>query len=350
MKIDPEIARRVKAVVENCKIEVPTWQIWDCKGDVRDQIVSYAVKDKVVGVYEMLAEMALTDGAKDKRLLVAIADSWPHFRDRAFQIQASTPAAAERVIALYARATGSERFPEAAVPLAAGKHAELSAALGKLPASSKLRHAAISAYLDWGGSTRLSDVQTFYAKASDDGERYAAAWAVGNAIGDNLDRAMGKPELAGADKTKLCDWVKGIATDAAATTGAVAGAVASLGRCQGAYIDDALTALEGQLANGKLTADLTTALHHMCWGGVVTGGTINGTKAQCARAFDLLATGVAGKDVPPGVLRTALWTAGALAQNEPGLGARTKQLLAKFTGHADKDVADQARDGIKEIH
>jgi hypothetical protein len=346
VKIDPEIDKRVKAIVANCKVDAENNSISDCKSGEDEDIFKYANdnKDKATGLFESLAEIALTDGAKDPKVLVAVVETWPGFSDHAFEKKASTPAAAERVIKLYDKVNpSSNRWGNAArVPLLAGKHADLAAALAKLGNDrAELRHHAYSDFAQFGGMDALADVQAVYKSTKDELDKSAALRGVGFAVHENA--------IADADKAKACDWVKGVAADASVSDSSLGASLDSMSRCGSAYIDAGLAAIEANIKAKHLSTTMTGALHHMCWAEGMVGGTNNGSKEQCAKAFALLEGGLNDKDAQPGSLKGGVFTAEMLGKNSPDLKPKAKALLTKLSSNKDKDVADAAKSTLKTL-
>lgn len=340
--IDPEVQRLVKEIVAKCDVQPEYMQV-SCNGNEAYAVIDYAAQKKLTSTFESLAEIALTDGAKDPKVLTAVLATWNTFRDVDLQKKNSTPAAAERVLKLYPLAAKASAFSYAAgIPLVAGKRAELTAVLDKLPADSNLKARSIESYLDGGGIAALPDVQNYYKTSTDDGIRSAALWSVGVALGGVL--APG--QVSDADKTQMCDWVKSVVKDPAASgdSQAFAGAIESLSRCKGAYIDDALAAIASRLATMKLNERLANGLNHMCWAEAVVGGTPNGSKEQCAKAFSTLEKAMAVKDVDKSGLEAGLFAAEYLGKNSPDLKSKAKALIGKFA--SNKDVGKTAKDSL----
>lgn len=342
VKIDPEIAKRVKAVVDNCTFDMDNKRFSDCKNNESDEIFQYALKNKSTTIFESMAEIALTDGAKDPKYLIAVSESWPQFSDRDIQKGASTPAASERVIKLFSVVNpGSERFSNAAaIPLLAGKRADLTAALIKLGDDrAELRRASFQQYLKFVGAEGLADLQAYYKSAKTDDDKIAAVGAVGYGIKDVPD----------ADKAKLCDWAKEVAADTSLTPFALRGALDSLSRCGGAYIDAALTDIEASIKDKKLNRHTSEMLYHMCWAEGVVGGTVNGTKEQCAKAYTILENGFNDKDAPPAEMSGSLFAIEMLGKGEAGNMPKAKALLTKLSSNKDKNVADAAKGELKNL-
>jgi hypothetical protein len=337
--IDPEIAKRAKDIAASCEIDEKAMRVSSCKGSEEYAVYDYAAKNEVAGVYESLAELALTEGAKDKKLFAAIVGTWNKLRDRDLQLKASTPAAAERVLALYALVPGSvERFGYAApIAITAGKRTELLAALAKLEPASELRQASMNYLLDFGGVAALPDVQAAYKAAADE-QRYGLVWSVGI--------AMYRSGVDDATRTTLCDWAKQVAADPATGERAFGGAIDSLGRCKGTYLDDGLAAIEARLTAGKPTSEIASGLHHMCWAEGMVGAKPNGSPAQCERALGLLVKATAKPDgLPADTVQTAIFSLGAVAKNA-GLQAKAKPALAALSAHKDKAIAGAAKQAL----
>ncbi len=344
VKIDPEIDKRVKAIVANCKIDAPSNSISDCKEAEDEAIFKYVMenKDKATGLFESLAEIALTDGAKDPNVLVAVVETWPGFSDHEFEKKASTPAAAERVIKLYDKVNPSSyRWSNAArVPLFAGKHAELAAALAKLGDDrAELRRSAYASFVKFGGIDALADIQSVFTSAKTDDDKVAALQSVGYAAKEHV--------LADADQTKACDWVKGVAADASISDPVLGGALDSLSRCGSAYIDAGLVAIEANIKAKHLSSTTADAIHHMCWAEGMVGGSNNGSDEQCAKAFSLLEMGVNDKEPQSGALGAAAFTAEMLGKNSPALKPKAKALLTKLS--SNKDSAEAAKRGLASL-
>jgi hypothetical protein len=343
IQIDPEIHELVKAIVSGCTVDEQAGSVWDCKNGEDYAVINYAAPKRLTSTFESLAEIALTDGAKDPKVLTAVIATWNSFGDRELQKLNSTPAAAERVLKLFEKVSpDADRFAYAApIALAAGKKDALTAILKKLPATSRLKQASVQQYLSWGGVAALPDVQAFFQSGANDEEKAAAVWSVGVALYD--------PAVAEGDKAQMCDWAKTIAADPAITTRVLASASGSLARCKGAYIDAALSAVEARIAAEKLSDRASDSLHHLCWAEGIVGGAVNGTKEQCERGFAILARALTDKDAPPGALRQGVWVAEMLGKNGEGLDKQAKALISKFKSHKDAAVADQAKRSLESL-
>src|SRR5687768_14360676 len=94
--IDPEIQKKVQAIVTGCSIDEKEMRVSDCKNNEDRAVINYAAEKKISNAFESLAEIALTEGAKDKKVLAAVVGTWNTFKDPELQKQNSTPAAAER--------------------------------------------------------------------------------------------------------------------------------------------------------------------------------------------------------------------------------------------------------------
>jgi hypothetical protein len=344
--VDPEIASRVKAIVANCKVDVDSNSINDCKAGEDSAIFKYASENmaKATGLFESLAEIASTDGAKDPKVLVAIVETWPGFSDHDFEKKASTPAAADRIIKLYDKVNPkSDRWGNAArVPLLAGKHAELAAALAKLGDDrAELRQDAYNSFLQFGGMYALADLQNIVKTGKTPADKDNALMAVGIAAHEGA--------MADADKTKACDWVKTVAADPALEDDALRGALDSLSRCGSAYIDAGLATIDANIKAKHLGPVTVDALHHMCWAEGVIGGSMNGSKEQCAKAFALLETGVNDKGQQGDSMTSASFTAEMLGKNSPDLKPKAKALIAKLSTNPDKGVADAAKRNLADL-
>jgi hypothetical protein len=337
--VDPEVLKRIKDIVANCTVDEASLSVSSCKGDQEYAPLNYAAEKKIGNFFESIGEIALTDGAKDKKIFAAVVSTWNTFSDQELQKKNSTPAAADRVIKLVDLVPDDvDRFGyAAAVALLAGQRERLTAALAKKKPGSRFRASMYNWYLDYGGVAALPDVQAFFAKATTDDERYSAAWSVGVAN-------YGTRKVADADKAKMCDWAKSLLDDTHPR--AFDGAAASLGRCKGPYIDADLTAVEARIAKGKITESLANALKDTCWRESMA---VNGTKDQCARALGILEKALGDKDAPAGGVRQGLWAASVIGKYGDGQAPKAKQILAKFTGNKDKTIADAAKNGLKDL-
>lgn len=340
--VDPEIQRMVKDMVAKCTIDT-TYMNVQCNNNEDGAIIDYAAQKKISNMFESLAEIALTDGAKDPKTFTAIVATWNTFRDPALEKQNATPAAAERVLKLYPTAAKAGNWQyAAAIPLIAGKRAELTEIISKLPPEQEA--AAVQQYLMWGGAAALPDVQTIYKTATDDQVKSAATNGVGLAIGGPFSDGT----ASDADKATLCDWAKSVVTDASASEPAFAGAAESLDRCKGAYIDDVIAGVDARLAKGKLTFRLANNLYHTCWAEGLVGGTPNGTKDQCAKAFAVLAKGIDDKDAPVDGRTTGLSSVGFLGENDPDLKPKAKALAGKYA--SDKQLGQSAKSALDDLN
>jgi hypothetical protein len=340
--IDPEIQKKVQAIVTGCQVDEKYLSVSGCKNSEDYAVIEYAAQKKISNTFESLAEIALTEGAKDKKVLAAVVGTWNTFKDPELQKQNSTPAAAERVLKLYEQVPDDHRrFADAAaIPLLAGKREQLTALVKKRPAKSDLKTSTITNYLRWGGAGALADAKDFLKNATTDDEKYSAVWGVGVAAFD--------PKLPEADKTKMCDWAKEVASDASLSARVFGAAVDSLGRCKGPYIDHALTVIEARIAKEKMSEPVANGLHHMCWAEGVIGGTVNGTQPQCEKALALLIKGAEDKDTPPAAASQAVWAIEMLGKNG-GQEKKAKEALDKLSNHKEKQVADKAKSSRKNL-
>src|SRR5262245_30837361 len=203
VQIDPEVEKRIKDIVANCTVDETSLSVSSCKGDEQYAPLNYAADKKIGNFFESIGEIALTQGAKDKKIFGAVVSTWNTFRDVELQKKNSTAAAAERVIKLVALVPDDVYgfAYAAAVPLLAGQRDKLTAALAAKKPGSRLRAGMYAWYLNWGGAAALQDVQAFYSKATTDEERYQATWSVGIANHEGSS-------VPDADKTKMCDWAK----------------------------------------------------------------------------------------------------------------------------------------------
>src|SRR6185369_4722121 len=85
------------------------------------------------------------------------------------------------------------------------------------------------------------------------------------------------------EKTKICDFAKTMLTDPEPRV--ANGALASMGRCAGAYIDAGLSSIEARAAKEPVSSGLVNATKDQC-----TRETFNtnGSPEQCKKVMGLL--------------------------------------------------------------
>lgn len=151
---------------------------------------------------------------------------------------------------------------------------------------------------------------------------------------------MSSPRRAG--------WrAKGIAADASVSDSSLGAALDSLSRCGGAYIDAGLAAIEASIKAKHLSTTTDDALHHMCRAEGMIGGTNNGSKEQCAKAFALLEGGINDKDHRPGSVKQGVFTAEMLGKNPPDLKPKAKALLTVERGQGCRGGAKRSLASLK---
>ena len=187
----------------------------------------------------------------------------------------------------------------------------------------------------------LADVQAVYKTSKDEADKAAALQGVGIAVHTNT--------LADADKGKACDWVKEAAADASVADGSLGAALDSMSRCGSAYIDAGLAAIEANIKAKHLSETTEDALHHMCWAEGMIGGTNNGSKEQCVKAYALLEAGMNDNDVPPAALSGGVFVVEMLGKNSPDVKPKAKALLKKLSSNKDKNVADAAKRSLESL-
>jgi hypothetical protein len=134
-----------------------------------------------------------------------------------------------------------------------------------------VKAAAYVHLLRYGGKEFLPKIEQLIST----GEPQVAAAAV-----DSLRRL---PNQSEADGKRICELARGLAQDARRAVQAKAMGV--LATCKGAYLDAALTALEGDWKANALSGASLRGLEQAC---LVRRGEAYGSEAQCARLRSLL--------------------------------------------------------------
>ncbi len=357
--INPEVKQLIADLAANCTIDADNVRAESCKNGEDQKIFPYVQEKQPADYYVSVAEIALTDGAKDKNVLgaalVAIANAgWGTGKD--WVAKNATPAAGQRFVSLVGVLTDAQGFSlgqmVAAIPLMAGMEADLSAALKKSPAKS-LRNSVLNYYVMFGGTAVLPALDAIAKDTAEDVEaRAAAVWAPGVALATPFNSGAASFAIADADKPQLCDMAKAYVAD---PTPRVAGsAAATLGRCKGTYIDEALAALEKRAETEAVDEGLTGAIKNQCWA-ESSVDPVNGTLEQCTRALAILEKIVSRTDLQPAQIQTSLWAISTVAKygcgpgygSGPGLSpecvAHAKELIGKFASNADPGLAAEAK-------
>jgi hypothetical protein len=348
---DAETERLVKAAAGNCKVNDVTEEVSDCKSGEYDAIGKYAQDKKPKNFHVTLAEMALTEGAKDPKIYRVAMNCLGNFAESGgleWLKTNATPEAAERTLKLIASAPKEfdSYFSQAPkLTLAAGKIDETTAAL-KAAASPRMRSSGFYYYLDFAGIAALPALQAIVKDTSyKPSERAAAVGSVGAAVSPGIFGT--DVVLAAADKAKACDWAKELANDA---TLEVANAAAdSLGDCRDAYIDAALAALEKRVGAEPPSNGLISSVFHQCWAHGVVGRPPNGSAEQCGKALDLIDKITQSATISPGDLSWAVGVVGYIGEDAKDSRPKAREILGRFTHHKEKMVADNAKKSMDKL-
>lgn len=337
--VDVEVVKLIKAIATGCEVDEARASVRSCKANEDETLGRYVEEKKPDGLYGTAASVALGEGAKDKKLFAAAVNTFNRLpADPAFMKKNATPGAAAEVAKLIPLVLeGMDAYfaqGASAVMLLAGRRAELTSILVGGTARPTVAKQMWTYYLKYGGVDALDDLRGAL-KSDDAGARYNAAIAPAAALGAN--NALGE-----ADRAKVCDFAKEvIALDDEATIGAAAD---SLAQCGGAYSDAALDALAKRTGGPTVSYGVINGAYHQCWAQGVVGGKINGTRAQCEKALDILEKITAIKDLDPGSLSSALWALGYTGKNGGDeTFKRSKAILAKFATHKNKSVQEKAK-------
>ncbi len=349
LKLDPEAQKLLAAVVANCEIDPERAEVKNCKNKEEEAIGHYASEKKPPNLLETLAEMAVTDGAKDPKMLAAACNMMPRTLNLGgyewFKTNA-TRAAGERLVKLAATAPDGFEYilPESLVAGAiyAGMQSELTAALKKRDPKSSIVRSAVYHYVQYGGPGAFADLEEL-GKSPEDGVRYGAMAAAGVAV--QGDMFFARPKFEGELMTKVCDWAKGHLLDE--DDARANGAADSMSRCKGAYIDAALDAVIAR-AGKKPSYGLSQTPHHLCWSEGIIGGVVNGTPEQCAKALEATDKLLANPDLEGENLRVAVWGIASIGKNGKQQ-KKARELLQKLTSHKNKTAADAAKEGLKDL-
>ena len=342
IELDAETVKLAKAAAEKCKTYDATEEVDGCPAGEYEAIGKYAQDKKPKHFHVTLAEMALTDGAKDKTLYAVAFSALGSFADaggRDWLKDGATPEAAERTLKLLAGAPEGYGWTvnmAAKVPLAAGKIDETVTALKGSKAKLKSAYSLLIAY---GGIGALPAARAVAKDASLDPEvRANAVRAVSRAVDPGIFR--NEAVLAASDKTQACDWAKEMASD---TTPQIANAAAdALSDCEGAYIDAALTALAPRVDAEKPTNQLIASVLHQCWGHAVVGRPPNGSQEQCKKAIELVDKLSTKEGLAPGDASWIAIVAGGIGRDCGDCKPKAKEILGRIKGHKEKYVADTA--------
>jgi hypothetical protein len=355
IQVDPEVARLLKAVVAGCTVNVDDGSTSDCKNNEMDALSSYAKDKKPEGFFASLAELAMTDGASDPKTFGAAvaAIKSTGYAGGYDWMKANAKLAASRFLDLEEKVKDSQAFSfgsmGAAIPLLGGKKKELLAMLDKRKPGSELRSGIVTSMVDWGGVDVLPDLDAFMKKTTEGSEKYAATWSVGVAMWvDPLGGTGGSPPPSDADKAKMCDWAKGYLTDPDAQ--AVHGAMASLGRCKGAYIDAALDAFDAAWKPGTFNDAMEDELKTQCWSEGFIGFPSNGTAQQCDRDLTILDKISKDATLSANDRGNVVFTTWVVGQVSPApQKVKAKAIITRFLADKDKNVSKQAGDRLKDI-
>jgi len=350
IELDPEVQKLVKAAAEKCKTGDYDERVDECPAGEMEAIGKYAKEKKPKNFHLTLAEMALTDGAKNKKIYVVALNALGNHVEaggREWTKASATPEVVERTLKLITSAPenyGDYLSGAAKLGWAAGKFDETVAALKASKA--KVRRNGFYGILALGGTAGLPTARSLAKDtALKPEERAGAVRSVNGAVdpgffGDN-------PVLPEADKTKACDWVKELIND---DTKEVADAAAdALSVCGSPYIDAALVGLTTRVEKEPASNSLIASVFHQCWGHAVVGRKPNGNMEQCKKALELVDK-LSKKD--PLQASDASWisiVAGGIGGDCEDCKPKAKEILGRFKDHKEKYVADGAKKELDKL-
>jgi hypothetical protein len=361
--VNPDVKKLVDDVVANCKIEADSGSVSDCKNNELDAPFKFVSDKAPEDFYVSIAEIVVTDGAKDKNRYVAalaVANGAGSGTGKEWLQKNATPAAAKRYLKIVDAASDNVGSLiggiGAAIPIYAGMQKDLDAILAKKPAGS-LKTDLLDYYVTYGGTAALASLDAMLKTATDPGDRSAMVWAAGVALAQPWNSAGATFSLADADKAKVCDWAKGYLEDAMPRV--ADSAASSLGRCGGAYIDNALDALGKRSEKEKVDDGLTGALKDQCWA-ESSINPVNGSIDQCKKDLGILEKMSARADLDTEGLRSTLWALSTVGKYGCGKGygstvrnadcvKHAKDVISKFTSSKDKSIADGIKDMTKDM-
>lgn len=350
IELDPEVQKLVKAAAEKCKVSDYDESVSDCPAEEMEAIGKYAKEKKPKNFHITLAEIALTDGAKDKKLYAVAVNALGNYVEsggREWTKAAATPEVVERTLKIITAAPenyGDYLNYAAKLGWAAGKFDETVAALKASKA--KVRRGGYSSVLALGGIAGLPTVQ---ALAKDTAlkpeERAGAVRSVNAAVDPGWFGEV--PVMADPDKSKVCDWAKELIND---ETKEVADAAAdALSVCGSPYIDAALVGLTTRVEKEPASNSLIASVFHQCWGQAVVGRKPNGNMEQCKKAIELVDK-LSKKD--PLQAGDASWisiVAGGIGKDCEDCKPKAKEILGRFKDHKEKYVADAAKKELDKL-
>lgn len=349
IELDPEVQKLVKAAAEKCKVSDYDERVENCDAEM-EAIGKYAKEKKPKNFHLTLAETALTDGAKDKKVYAVALNALGNYVEsggREWLKAGATPEVVERTLKILTGAPqnfGDYLYGAAKLGWASGKFEETVAALKASKA--KVRRSAFSSIMGVGGIAGLPTVQALVKDtALKPDERAGALRSVNGAVdpgifGDN-------PVLPEADKTKACDWAKELIND---ETKEIADAAAdALSVCGSSYIDAALVGLATRVEKEPASNSLIGSVFHQCWGQAVVGRKPNGNMEQCKKAIELVDK-LSKKD--PLQAGDANWiniVAGGIGRDCEECKPKAKEILGRFKDHKEKYVADSAKKELDKL-
>jgi hypothetical protein len=361
--VNPDVKKMVDDVVANCKVDADSGSVGDCKNGELDAPGKYVTDKTPADFYVSIAEIVVTDGAKDKSKMVAalaVANSvgWGPGKD--WLQKNATPAAAKRYLKIVDTAPDSVASMiggfGAAIPIYGGMQKDLDALLAKKPAGS-LKTDILNYYVTYAGVAALPSLDAMLKASTDEGDRSAAVWSAGVALAQPWNSAGATFSPSDADKPKICDWAKGYLADAMPRVSS--SAASSMGRCGGAYIDAALDALGKRAEKDKVDDGLTGALKDQCWA-ESSINPVNGTVDQCKKDLSILEKMSARADLDTEGLRSTLWAMSTVGKYGCGKGygstvrdagcvKQAKEALSKFSSNKEKSIADAVKDDLKDL-
>jgi hypothetical protein len=360
--VNPDVAKLINDVIADCNVNPDENSIDTCKGNETETLGAYVEEKAPADFYASLGEMALTQGAPQMvngpKVLYTIyyaLGSVGEGNGRDWLTQNATKAAAQRFLKLDATMTDAQAMSGAAmgvaIPILAGETEQLDAVL-ESKAGGDAKSDLYDYFVTYGGVSVLPILDEVIKNDDSEDDRYAAVWSVGVALATPWSSSQATFQPSSADKARECDWARGYLSSSDPRV--VDAAASAMGRCGGAYIDAALTALAPRTAAGQIDDGLEESLKDQCWT-ESSVDTVNGTRDQCDRLMEMLIGATKAQGITSDALQNALsdidvvghYGCGSGYRGGPGIAPdcarKAKETLTAFLTNPDKDVASRAR-------
>ena len=336
VKVNPEISKRVDALVANCTVRVEHGQAYSCKDNVGRDFTTWLRENKPNDTFASLSEIALNDPDEQRAAAAASMIS------QAFTLAGDDYKKAninEEVVKRYIKLLDKQKWGPGLATYAT--HAAMIE--GKAPWILYVMENTDNEYVK---SKILTSLMTYgrgevFPRVKEEAEKAKAAKDTKMLVAAlNAPRNMYKPSEE--EKALFCPWALSYLGHEDPSVADVSGRL--MVRCRGEYIDKLLEEGEKRLAAGKFVPPFSQVFREPCFS-MMKGVIDEAAQAeQCEKVYAFLEKVANDEKVDSKVRGLALWNIYYQKRDQ-----ETYDLLGKYKDHEDEEIKKRVADARESL-